>query len=159
MIKKNGQEAIRLDGHDFILEEPNREVIREALFYVHYASTTGPVMKIEWVRDYSQFSVRNEGWGKDSPHRVWHDLPEEVGEWRLEILTATPEDFAPFLTDIRVRRDGWHWMSDVMTGSKLMIRPAVKAVIQELDGEMNYFFPMKVFDRDTGELISDEYHY
>ena len=90
---------------------------------------------------------------------MWHDLPEEVGEWRLEILTAEPEDFAPFFTDIRVRRDRWHWMTDVTEGNKLMVRPAVKAVIEELDEEMNYFFPMKVFDRDTGELISDEYHY
>ncbi|SPJ31091.1 hypothetical protein [Falsiruegeria mediterranea] len=161
MIKKhkNGHDVIKLDGHDFILEEPSREVIREALFYVYYASTTGPVMEIEWVRDYPQFGPRNEGWSKDSPHRVWHDLPEEVGEWRLEILTAEPEGFAPFFTDIRVRRDRWHWMTDITEGNKLMVRPAVKAVIEELDKEMNYFFPMKVFDRDMGELISDEYHY
>ena len=63
MIKKNknGQEVIRLDGHDFILEEPSREVIHEALFYVYYGSTTAPVMEIEWVRDYLQFGPRNEG--------------------------------------------------------------------------------------------------
>lgn len=159
MAKTVGREKIHQGGATFILEEPTRAVLRDALFYVMFRSTTGPVMDMEFNRSYAQFSVLHEGWGKDSPHRQWQDLPEEIGEWQLEILTFEVDDYAPFLTDVRVRRDRWHWMTDVSEGNHVMVRPAVKAMIEELDGAMNYFIPMKVFDKDSGELISDEYHY
>ncbi|WP_095589074.1 hypothetical protein [Actibacterium ureilyticum] len=159
MAKTVGREKIHQGGATFILEEPTRAVLRDALFYVMFRSTTGPVMGMEFNRDYAQFSVLQEGWGKDSPHRHWQDLPAEIGEWQLEILHFDIEDFAPFLTDVRVRRDRWHWMTDISEGNHAMVRPAVKAVIEELDREVNYFVPMKVFDKDSGDLISDEYHY
>ncbi|MEO1611981.1 MAG: hypothetical protein AAFU55_06470 [Pseudomonadota bacterium] len=152
---------VRIEGTTFRLEVPDGIVKRDALFYVFSNGGPNVPLEVQFLDDYvhKRFSPRTEGWGYDSPYRVWTDVAADIGEWKLEILTFPPEAFAPFYADVSVRGDRLGWLSDIHAGSMEMVRPAVRAIIEELDPGMNYFFPMKIFNRDTGEVVSDEYSY
>jgi hypothetical protein len=40
-----------------------------------------------------------------------------------------------------------------------LVRPQTKELICDLDPDMSYFFPVNMYDRDSGKLIDDSYEY
>ena len=153
-------DPVVIDGITFRPETPTREPQREARVYAFLDGGPSIPLQFDWSMDGKEdFAPRANGWGANSPHRAKQALPDEIGEWEFEILTFPPEAFERFRSDVTIVAERSGWLSDFLQGSFVMVRPAPRTVIDALDPDMNYFFPINVLDRDTGDLITGEYCY
>lgn len=158
--KKPTPDPVVIDDIRFLPETLARKPMRDADIYAFLDGGPSIPLQIKILRDERErFAPRADGWGKDSPFRKNVPLPDGIGEWEYEHLTFPPEEFARFNTDITIQGDRVGWLSDFLKASFVMVRPKQRVLIEELDPGMNYFFPMKVFNRDTGDLVSGEYCY
>lgn len=155
-------ESLTVDGVTFYREEPSAEVIhQDAKFFV----CTHPINDDAFWTEYENEETRSlsrirEGWGNDSPYRKHIDLDVGNQRWEMFEYTFPPEAIAPHLSNISISHERAHWYADFSaTHLALIVTQRARDCIEELDPGMNYFFPMTIAVRETGELLEDQRYY
>ncbi|MEL7470389.1 MAG: hypothetical protein AAFN27_18185 [Pseudomonadota bacterium] len=79
----------------------------------------------------------------------------------MTYYTFPPEAIAPHLSDIVINPERAHWFPDIFAVHLgLIVNAAVRAVIEELDPDNNYFFPLNVYvDGDTDPLPEARFYW
>ena len=159
MVEEIETDRVNIEGHSFVKEVPNQEVLREAAFYVQYGGPAGVVMELSKLEDYRMLSGRRPGWGLGSRFHIEQPLPPEIGEWVHYIFDFPLEKFSEFYSDVCIRGDRADWMTDILYHAMPLVSPLFKEAICDMDPDLNYFFPARIFDRESGKLIDDSYHF
>jgi len=76
------------------------------------------------------------------------------------LVSRDGKAIAPHLSNISIRHERAHWYADFSaTHLALIVTERARDCIEELDPGMNYFFPMVITVRETGDPLPDKRYY
>lgn len=155
-------EPYSVDGVTFYKDPGSTEVIhKDAKLFCF----TKPINhNVFWYKtdnpDLNPLSSLQRGWEKGSPYRAVSSLSGEIEHWTQHQYTFPPEAIAPYLPDIAVAGARAHWHGDVQgTVYGLLVSEKAKVIIDDLDPDGSYFFPMSLTIQETGEPLGGAHFY
>lgn len=135
----------------FYAEDLDGKVQKPATFYVTCNNTMIRGIDLRQISKTRTFpSAPWKSWPND-PFLVEQELPPEMGpRWSYKVMTAPPEAFAPFVSDLQVGDDTIiPYFPDIFP---LMEFPTVsqraRDVLEELFPDGSYFLPINILSAD-----------
>lgn len=155
-------EPFTVDGVTFYREEPTTEVIHQdaTIFTFNHTTNDAAFWTEHENKEIFPVSIVEKGWGRDSPYRKQIDIDVGHPRWEMFEYTFPPEAMAPHLCNISIRHERAHWYADFSaTHLALIVTERARDCIEELDPGMNYFFPMVITVRETGEPLPEKRYF
>jgi hypothetical protein len=145
MTKSSGSKS------PFYAEDLDGKVQKPATFYVTINNTMIRGIDLRQISKTRFFPTAPwKSWPND-PFLVEQELPPEMGpRWSYKVMTAPPEAFAPFISDLQVGDDTIiPYFPDIFP---LMAFPTVsqraRDVLEELFSGGSYFLPINILSAD-----------
>lgn len=151
-----------LDGITYYRETPTNRVIHDgAKFFAFIQIVNDNVFSQHFVKEgVRPVSGRRPGWGRESTYREVQPMDVGNARWEMKFYTFPPEAIEPHLSDLTIEEKRAHWLPDFYGNYLgLIVTERAKAVIEELDLGMNYFFPMSIKIRETGQGLGEPRFY
>lgn len=150
------------EGIRFRKETPSSEIKRDALFYAFITPTLNGAFKIKTVQEVKMLSPYRQGWiGRhESQYLKPLELPAHIGPWDFFLLTCPEEAMLPLLSDLVIEDAYADWIPDIWgCHLALIVTSRVRELIEQIDPDFHYFYPMNIFLKEAGEAIPEERYF